>query len=330
MNVGTQMTLLKRYSLKGFMSYTHIDNQRDKDDLFFIIEELKLEFKQLTAIDLTIFIDQKDLYWGDRWQEVIQKNIKKLHLFIPIVTPSYFRSQSCLDEYNSFRDYEENLNRKDLMFPIYYIDVPEFNQSDINSENEWLKDLKERQYFDWRKLRGKELASFEIRTGITSMAAKLRDVVSSGRFALEEEEIPNSATVPDLTNGRRNLSLLDRLLAFLQKPRTSIHGFFFRRRLTPAQRIINEYHKLSHTQKRLIKIIYKDIPTKYVGVNDLFTFVNRSHVKIDVESDAELYYRLKDLERLGFLETQVMGPNATLVISSDMVRGILLSLPWLS
>ncbi len=49
---------------------------------------------------------------------------------IPILTPSFFKSDYCRGEVEKFLDREKQLDRNDLILPIYYFDTPLLNDPD--------------------------------------------------------------------------------------------------------------------------------------------------------------------------------------------------------
>jgi hypothetical protein len=67
----------------------------------------------------------------------------------------------CL-EFESFLAREKELDRDDLIFPILYISVPEFEDGTWK-QNSVLKIVNDRQYLDWRDYRPRELNDPEIR-----------------------------------------------------------------------------------------------------------------------------------------------------------------------
>ena len=61
------------------------------------------QFRLATGGDvLDLFMDRTDIRWGDEWKARIEGAIAGTTFFIPVVTPSYLRSQACRDELFQF------------------------------------------------------------------------------------------------------------------------------------------------------------------------------------------------------------------------------------
>jgi F-box protein 11 len=146
----------------AFLSYTHFDDQHEQNKIADFCERLSREVRMQSGIEFPIFLDKKAIQWGQRWRE----RIDGAAFLIAIVTPSYFRSDYCRQEYRRFLEREQQLARRDLILPVYYVDCDEFDDPALRKSHPWASDLFERQYADWRHLRfesapnviGRELA----------------------------------------------------------------------------------------------------------------------------------------------------------------------------
>src|SRR5579864_8699380 len=112
--------------LVGFFSYS-----RD-DDKAFHLSPLRLRIQdelrgQLgrTSKGLWLWQDQESIEPGSLWASSIQAAISQAVFFILIVSPRMINSEYCGTELQSFLDREKELGRKDLVFPILYIDGPD-------------------------------------------------------------------------------------------------------------------------------------------------------------------------------------------------------------
>jgi cobaltochelatase CobT len=80
----------------AFMCYARI-NDRD-GTLTKLREKLSEEVEELIGEEFPIFQDIEDIKWGEDWKERIGESLSEVTFFIPIITPSFFKSEYCRDE----------------------------------------------------------------------------------------------------------------------------------------------------------------------------------------------------------------------------------------
>jgi len=173
----------------AFMCYARI-NDRD-GSLTKLREKLSEEVEEHIGEKFPIFQDIEDIKWGQDWKERIDESLSEVTFFIPIITPSFFKSKYCCDELKRFLNREKKLERNDLILPIYYIETPllekeserEITNHDSDSERD-IKTLAQiisaRQRADWRKLRSKCRISFnyeEIYNSLEGLATQIRNAL---------------------------------------------------------------------------------------------------------------------------------------------------------
>lgn len=156
----------------AFLSYVHVDDEAAEGRLTDLRVKLEREITVQTASDFTIFQDRHDIRWGDEWRSRIESSIDQVAFLIPILTPSFFRSMACRNELERFIARERELNRNDLIFPIYYIraQVLEDHDSDDDALAHVLAD---RQYADWRDLRFDDSNSPKVARRIAALAQQM-------------------------------------------------------------------------------------------------------------------------------------------------------------
>lgn len=158
----------------AFMSYAHFNDDRDAGYLTDLQGELSTEVEALTGQPFEIFQDRRDIRWGQQWQARIDESIDATTFLFPIVTPHYFESQACRDEFERFLVREQQLERNNLILPIYYIDSPALhNDSDIVA-----RELSSRQWWDWRQLRRTPLKRKRVQTEINKLASEIKDALA--------------------------------------------------------------------------------------------------------------------------------------------------------
>ena len=73
-----------------------------------------------------IFFDQRSINWGSHWAEEIIAALKTSRLLLAICSPSYFMSNWCRFEWNTFAKREQATKRTPLRLPIRYYDGEHF------------------------------------------------------------------------------------------------------------------------------------------------------------------------------------------------------------
>ena len=99
-----------------------------------------------------IFQEFGQIPTGANWTSALEEALAGARFLIPVLSPSYFASQPCLFELAKFHGFESSSGRKDLIIPIHFREAPDY-WDDPNNPHAQL--LRERQVFDWRRIRRK-------------------------------------------------------------------------------------------------------------------------------------------------------------------------------
>lgn len=174
----------------AFMSYVHADDKHDNGRLSEFRERLAAELRMQTGAEFPIFQDRNDILWGNNWKERVEQGLESVTFLIPILTPSYFRSHACRDEFTQFITREQALGRNDLILPLYYVEVDLFSDPEKRKQDEMATVLAERQFADWREFRFEPWTSPEVGRALAQLAKQIRDAM--GRAAQE----PPAAVAP--------------------------------------------------------------------------------------------------------------------------------------
>lgn len=173
---------------KALMSYTPFDD-RD-EDLTRLRENLSKEVMSLTGKEFPIF-QQADIQWGQHLQERIETAINEVTFFIPVITPSFFRSDDCRKEFQLFLQREKKLQRNDLILPIYYITVPELEDLSTHATQD-MAIIAARKSVDWRNLRAENFNAPQVRERLVTMAKQIitamQQVINPRNFVNRDEE----------------------------------------------------------------------------------------------------------------------------------------------
>jgi TIR domain len=142
--------------LVGFFSYSREDDDDSEQALSTLRTRIQNELRtQLgrSKETLRLWQDREAIPPGTLWESQIDAAVNQAVFFIPIVTPRVLKSEYCGVEFRKFLDRETELKRRDLVFPILYIDVEELENEKIWRQHPVLRVIGERQYVDWREFR---------------------------------------------------------------------------------------------------------------------------------------------------------------------------------
>ena len=156
---------------RGFWSYARADDRADRGRIQVLAQDVAAQYEMMTGEPIQQFFDQQSLAWGDDWRQEIDEYLEVAAFFIPIITPRYLRSEQCRREFRSFAGRAETIGLSELILPLYYVDVPSWN--DGTTDDELLELLRRFQYMDWRDWRFKEIDSEEYRRGVWEMVSRL-------------------------------------------------------------------------------------------------------------------------------------------------------------
>jgi hypothetical protein len=193
----------------AFLSYTRVDNRRERGRISQFRQELADEVRVVTGIPFEIFQDvEGGIRLGEHWPDKLDKILDQARFFIPMVTPSYFNSSACRDELRKFLKAEEKLGRKDLILPIYYIQCPALEEAEVREANDLAKAIGERQRWDWRELRHHSFRHRKVRLAIEALAREI-DTVRRRVTAKTTEEADTSGGAISLDEFKARLPLAE-------------------------------------------------------------------------------------------------------------------------
>ena len=172
----------------GFLSYVRSDDEHLGGRISSLRERLQGEIRFQTGDkSFSIFQDLDDIAWGEPWRRRINESLDAVTFLIPIITPSFFKSKPCRDELERFLEREKQLNRDDLILPIYFHDCPEMS----SGSDPLASVITARQYADWRKHRFEAIDSSEYQKLIADLAAQVLVALRRGE----------TTSVPGATSG---------------------------------------------------------------------------------------------------------------------------------
>jgi TIR domain len=150
----------------AFLSYAHIDDEYHGGAITEFRNRLSLAVRVVAGLDFDIFQDRDSIEWGQSWRETLDEALGEVRFLIPILTPSFFRSDECRRELREFLDLEAAAGRNDLVLPIYYVTCAVLEDQTKRREDQLAAALAKRQYRDWRALRHEPFASAIVRQAL--------------------------------------------------------------------------------------------------------------------------------------------------------------------
>jgi hypothetical protein len=286
-------------SIFGFLSYARKDDEFENGKLTNFAKHLSTRISMQAAIDFKIYIDKKELKWGDQWLEKLKEVLEFEAIFLfPIITPNFFKSSNCKKEILTFLEREEQLGRNDLIKPVYYIESDRFEAALSSSKNNWVGHLAKRQYLDLREFRSLNIENDELNKILAKIAIEIAGSI---------KEIKKG-------KGKRKTKIFIAEKEIIEKniPKDD-----------EADKIEQTYLGQTDTQKILIRLLYKVHPPR-ISVDELRQlFLKKAVDKNAIGTDKEALYRLKDLEHQGLLELRSIGSKTTLVLGIGKVAMVL-------
>lgn len=178
----------------AFLSYTRFDDQNDGGAISEFRRRLANAVRAVTGETFEIFQDVDGIGLGEHWPGKLDEMLEETRFFMPILTPSFFRSQACRDELEKFLRAEHDRGRNDLVLPIYYISCRVLEDPSLRASDPLVSAIHERQREDWRERRWKPVEDPEVRRSLEALAYKIDDARRrAGEEARERAEAERRA-----------------------------------------------------------------------------------------------------------------------------------------
>jgi TIR domain/Right handed beta helix region len=198
----------------GFWSYVIADDEYERGRIAKLRERLRQSVRFYTRASFEIFLDKKDIAWGQQWEERIKNSLNDALLLFSIITPSYFTSKACREEFLAFRKRQEQLGRDDLILPVYYLTTEILEGAIENGDSDQTEIAQyflNHQFEDFRSLRtseetdpsyaqaierlGQRAVEALRRSRVVSEGIFLRDATAPKVSKNEAEDVSESASV---------------------------------------------------------------------------------------------------------------------------------------
>ena len=163
--------VLSRAQLSVYLSYAYPDNT----DGFVVRlrDRLAQELQVQTGEPVDVGCDFDRMRPGPQWDKEAEELVERATFLVPVVSPSYFRSDECRKDFEVFLERQQRTNRP-LILPVYFVTTGEFESGVAYSKNEWVQTLKRHNFLDLRPHRF-DLTSTRALGTIASLARSIRD-----------------------------------------------------------------------------------------------------------------------------------------------------------
>lgn len=157
----------------AFMSYVNLDDHHEQGWLANFPKSLISEVKTLRKQPFEILQDHEDTTWEKQWKKRIKDSLNAVTFLIPIITPPFFKEDTCRKDLECFLKWEKELGRDDLILPVYYIKCPILSDKAKLEDDPLVKAIAKRPYTDWVELRFKSFDSEQVCETIAKMAQQI-------------------------------------------------------------------------------------------------------------------------------------------------------------
>ena len=184
-----------------FISYAHRDNEGDHQGKITAIRNAIAEC-HLAAFPndpLDIFFDTNSIVTQDYWKDKIFTGLERSAVMVAILSPGYFGSEWCRKEWEAFTELElQRTYPGEAISPIYIIQHPDFEIDETQMADGWLRDLKNRQFVEWKPFWDEGTAALgrqEVKDRLTDVHQRAWDRVLKVRlFRKQPWNVPSQRT----------------------------------------------------------------------------------------------------------------------------------------
>jgi hypothetical protein len=266
----------------AFWSYTHFDEVASSGRLTVLCDKLGKEVQVQTGVPFPIFRDQNDIEWGQNWKQRIQESLGQVTFFLPVITPSYLKSENCIKELETFLQRERELNRNDLILPIIFVNCPEL-QITQPSNDPLLQGIIDHQWVDWRDLRFEPFQSLKVEKAIESLAQGIVGAINR----VIGPQPPNSEIVSEETK---------EALVYRQQKRLTITELM-------AQYYLRKFPSIAMTVEDSNVLTRKDYlpvnPCELYYLDRNLSWIEENHEILSTENSLDFVSILKSLPESG-------------------------------
>ncbi|MBV09903.1 NACHT domain-containing protein [Rubinisphaera sp.] len=166
--------------LIAFFSYSHLDDENTNGFLFKLHKRIKKEIGLVSGnSDISVFFDKDGIEFGQFWERKLEHAIEESVALIPVISPTYMKSEECKKEFRKFLIVENSLRSKlpdssdGLIFPIILN-----SHWEDDTDSQICEEIKSRQCFSLENYNpdGHCLRRNVVGVNLKNLAARLMDL----------------------------------------------------------------------------------------------------------------------------------------------------------
>jgi hypothetical protein len=155
-----------------FLSYTRVKDEYGAVEHF--RDHLEVELRKKTGdVALTIFQDTRVIHGGDRWQEILLRQLADARLLLVLLSPTWIRSPWCRREYEEFCKPSAHRSTIRPIVPIMW-DTVEDADATSPDEEKTLGELRAHQVLAWGDLQYRAWTSPKLNRSAGKLAEEIK------------------------------------------------------------------------------------------------------------------------------------------------------------
>ena len=186
----------------AFLSYVRSDDDHDEGRITAFRKRLEGEVRMQSGETFEIFQDRNDIAWGQNWEERINTSLSDVSFLIPVVTPSFFKSPACRNEFRVFTLKENTLGINRLILPLYYVSCDELGDAYKKGSDEFADIVRSRNWTDWRPFRFKPLNDENVASAVADLATMIKNSMRELKALSQLSKIASSEGATPKTASR--------------------------------------------------------------------------------------------------------------------------------
>jgi tetratricopeptide (TPR) repeat protein len=193
-----------------FVSYARADNRDEHDGkVSVLVHAIATEHERFAGAPPKVFFDTSEIRTVDDWEHRIVRGLRHSNMMVAVLSPEYFASDHCRKEWEIYVETElAQASPGEGITPVYVVTHPDLDRQSGSVDErltQWVKDLKCRQYVEWRPFWPDGAVALEREDVRKKLDELPRQIAERLNRAQVRESSPNTVPLPSgHFVGRRN------------------------------------------------------------------------------------------------------------------------------
>ncbi len=171
-----------------FISYVHADDSTDGGAIRHLAERLPDAYEAAYGSRIAVFVDHRDIRWGEEWQRRLDQELQENTFLIPFVTPRFLASGRYRDEVLEHTTVARKIGEPRLVLPLIWRDTPAMSAG--SATDPVIEALKSVQWLDVSELRLLDPNSAAYRRTLDGIVSRLHDTIQSLAAHIPASAVP--------------------------------------------------------------------------------------------------------------------------------------------